>query len=458
MSSRGSAAADRGTAVVIGGGLAGCLAAWALHGVAERVVVVERDRYPDGVDFRPGVPQAKHGHLLLEAGQRTLDELLPGVLAELLAAGAARVPLAGGLRWLTAAGWLAPYESGGGGEGQAAGAGALAVLTCSRPLIDHAVLRRVRAAPNIEFRTGTEVTGLLGDRHTVTGVRLSGRGGAGAAETELSAGLVVDAAGRSTRAARWLSLIGAPAVPRERVDAGVSYATRFYHRPADAPADSALYLQSRAPGEGRFGVLLPVEGDRWIVGMGGMRGFEPSIQPEEFEKQLGQLRDPGIADAVAGAKPTGPARGFVPGPSVWRHYERSAPAGFLAIGDSSCTFNPVYGQGMTVASLGALALREAVHRHGDLGPAAVRETRDAIAGVTRNPWQMAVGEDVRFAGTTGGPSGFQVRLQQRLLDRVLERAVTDARIAEAFHRVAAMVEPPTLLFRPSVLGPVLFGS
>ncbi|QKW18326.1 FAD-binding protein [Kitasatospora sp. NA04385] len=446
MSPRGSAAGDRGTAVVIGGGLAGCLAAWALHEVADRVVVVERDRYPDGADFRPGVPQAKHSHLLLEAGQRTIDELLPGALAELLAAGATRVPLSGGLRWLTAAGWLAPYPSD------------LAVLGCSRPLIDRVVLDRVRAAPNIEFRTGTEVTGLIGDRHHVTGVRVAGRGGRGEREAEVSAELVVDAAGRSTRAAQWLSLIGASVVPRERVDAGVSYATRFYHRPADAPADSALYLQSHAPDQGRFGVLLPVEGERWIVGIGGMRGFEPSIQPEEFEKQLGLLRDPGIAEAVTGAKPVGPARGFVPGPSVWRHYERSAPHGFLALGDASCTFNPVYGQGMTVAALGARALRGAVRKHGDLGHAAVRETREAIASVTRNPWQMAAGEDVRFAGTTGGPSGLQVKVQQRLLDRVLTRAVTDARVAAAFHQVAAMVEPPTLLFRPSVLGPVLFGG
>ncbi|MFC8718211.1 NAD(P)/FAD-dependent oxidoreductase [Kitasatospora sp. NPDC057198] len=446
MSPRGNAAGDRGTAVVIGGGLAGCLAAWALHGVADRVVVVERDRYPDGADFRPGVPQAKHAHLLLEAGQRAIDDLLPGALAELLAAGAARVPLSGGLRWLTAAGWLAPYESD------------LAVLTCSRPLIDHVVLERVRSAPNIEFRTGTEVTGLLGDRHAVTGVRITGRGKDGEQESELAAELVVDAAGRSTRAAKWFSLIGAPVVPRERVDAGVSYATRFYHRPADAPADSALYLQSQAPDRGRFGVLLPVEGDRWIVGTGGMRGFEPSIQPEEFEKQLGLLRDPGIAEAIAGAKPTGPARGFVPGPSVWRHYERSAPHGFLAVGDASCTFNPVYGQGMTVAAFGARALRDAVRKHGGLGHAAVRETRDTIAAATKNPWQMAAGEDVRFAGTTGGPSGLQVRVQQRMLDRVLARAVTDARVAAAFHQVAAMVEPPTLLFRPSVLGPVLFGG
>ncbi|WP_051652740.1 NAD(P)/FAD-dependent oxidoreductase [Kitasatospora cheerisanensis] len=446
MSPAGRAVGDRGTAVVIGGGLAGCLAAWALRGVAERVVVVERDRYPDGVDFRAGVPQARHGHLLMEAGHRTVDELLPGAVADLLAAGAHRVAVPGGLRWHTSVGRLAQFESD------------LAMLSCSRPLLDHVVLERVRAEPSIEILEGTEAVGLLGGRRGITGVRIRERGRDGAPVTDLPAELVVDAAGRGTRSGRWLIDLGFRTTPVERVDAGVAYASRFYHRPPGRADQVALYVQSHAPEHGRFGVLLPVEGDRWIIGIGGMRGFEPSIQPEEFEKQLGQLRDPAIAEAIAGAEPVGPARGFVPGPSLRRHHERIDPPGFLALGDASCTFNPVYGQGITVAALGARALRDAARRHGGLGPAAVREARRAITAATKDPWMMAAGEDVRFAGTTGGPRGPVVRLQHRFLDRVLTRAATDATVSAAFHRVTSLVEPPSTLFRPSVLGPVLFGG
>ncbi|MFD8479398.1 NAD(P)/FAD-dependent oxidoreductase [Kitasatospora sp. NPDC059673] len=445
MSPAGRAVGDRGTAVVIGGGLAGCLAAWALRGVARRVVVVERDRYPDGVDFRAGVPQARHGHLLLEAGHRTIDELMPGARAELLAAGAELVPVPGGLRWLTPVGRLASYDSG------------LAMLSCSRPLLDHTVLQRVRSEPAIEILEGTEVVGLLGTRHGVTGVQLRERGRDGAPVTELSAELVIDAAGRGTRSGRWLIDLGFPTTPVERVDTGVAYASRFYHRPPGREDQPAVYVQTHAPEHGRFGVLLPVEGNRWIVGIGGMRGFEPSIQPEEFEKQLGQLRDPAIAEAVASAQPVGPARGFVPGPSVRRKHERIDPLGFLALGDASCTFNPVYGQGISVAALGARALREAARRRGGLGPATVREARRAIAATAKNPWVMAAGEDVRFPGTTGGPRGPVIRLQHRFLDRLLTRATTDATVSAAFGHVTAMVEPPSTLLRPSVLGPVLFG-
>ncbi|BAJ26828.1 MULTISPECIES: FAD-dependent monooxygenase [Kitasatospora] len=454
MNPRGGAAEGRGTAVVIGGGLAGCLAAWALHGVAERIVVVERDRYPDGVGFRAGVPQARHCHLLLEAGRRTLDELMPGIVGELVADGANRI-LLGGVSWLTAEGWLARHQSD------------LAVLICSRPLIDHAVLKRVRALPNVEFRTATEVTGLLGDGGTVTGVRLVGRGTGnqgtdgrgtdGEPETEIAAELVVDASGRRTRAPEWLAALGVPAVPEERVDAGISYATRFYRRPAGTPDDLAYYLQCKAPERGRLGLLMPIEGNRWMVGLGGMRGFEPSVKEEEFEEQLGGLRHPGVAEAIVGAEPIGPIRGFAPGPSVWRHYERSALRGFLAIGDSSCAFNPVYGQGMSVASFSARALRDAARKHEGIGEAVVRETRQAVSAAAKGSWELAAGEDVRFPATVGGPAGLPVRLQHRLMDRVLARAATDGKVADAFLRVASLVAPPTLMFRPSVLGRVLFG-
>ncbi|MFD7639426.1 NAD(P)/FAD-dependent oxidoreductase [Kitasatospora sp. NPDC059795] len=445
MSPAGRAVGDRGTAVVIGGGPAGCLAAWALRGVARRVVVVERDRYPDGTDFRAGVPQGRHGHLLLEAGHRAIDELMPGALAELLSAGAQLVAVPSGLRVLTSIGHLAPYDS------------EVTILSCSRPLLDRTVLDRVRSEPSIEILEGTEVVGLLGSRQGVTGVQLRERGREGAPVTDLAAELVVDAAGRGTRSGRWLIGLGFPNTPVERIDAGVAYASRFYHRPPGREDQIALDVQTRAPEHGRFAVLLPVEGNRWLVSLGGMRGFEPSIQPQEFEKQLGELRDPAIAEAIAGAEPVGPARGFVPGPSVWRRHERTDPPGFLALGDAACTFNPVYAQGISVAALGARALREAARRHGALGPATVREARRAICAVTRHPWVIAANEDVRFAGTTGGGRGPVVRLQHRYLDRVLVRAATDATVSAAFHRVVSMVEPPSALFRPSVLGPVLFG-
>ncbi|GAA2746852.1 MULTISPECIES: NAD(P)/FAD-dependent oxidoreductase [Kitasatospora] len=437
-------APGRGTAVVIGGGLAGTLAAWALRGHAERIVVVERDRYPAERTFRAGLPQGRHAHLILEAGHRALEELMPGTRQELLDAGAVRVALSGDLRWLSSAGWMAEYVS------------RLAFLSCTRPVLDGVVLDRVRTEPTIEFLEGTEVVGLLGTAAALTGVQVRERGADRGEARDLPAELVVDASGRSTALAGWLQALGARPVPEERVDAGATYSSRLFHRPAGADLGcEAIYLQTKAPDSPRLGVLLPVEGDRWIVSLAGMRGAEPEPGEAGFAKHLAQLRDPAIREALAAAEPAGDVRGFVPGPGVRRHYERSSPDGLVVVGDAACTFNPVYGQGVTVAVFGARELRRSAEQNGGIGHAAARSARRAVAAVSKNPWVMSSTEDVRFKATTGGPSGALLRAQHRFLDRVLVGAAKDPAVAKAFHEVLSLVAPPTALFRPAVLGAIL---
>ncbi|MEV7028175.1 FAD-dependent oxidoreductase, partial [Kitasatospora sp. NPDC093558] len=280
-------APGRGTAVVIGGGLAGTVAAWALRGYAERIVVVERDRYPAEPQFRAGVPQGRHAHLVLEAGHRLLEEMMPGIKQELKDAGADLVATSGDLRWLSSAGWMADYPA------------QTSFLSCTRPVLDKAVLDRVRAAPAVEFLEGTEVVGLLGSARAVTGVKVRERGPERGEVEEIPAELVVDASGRSTSMTTWLAELGCAPVPEERVDAGVTYASRLYHRPKDADAAlgcRALYLQTKAPDAPYMGVLLPVEGDRWIVSLAGMRGAEPEPGEAGFERHLGLLRDPSMRE------------------------------------------------------------------------------------------------------------------------------------------------------------------
>ncbi|MER8184510.1 FAD-dependent oxidoreductase [Kitasatospora sp. NPDC094015] len=447
MATSGTTSTDRyGTAVVIGGGLAGILAAWALRGKARRIVVVERDRYPAGADVRVGAPQGHHAHLLLEGGRRALEELLPGIGAELDARQARLIDVPDGMTWLSSAGWMPRFRSG------------LAFVSCTRPVLDHAVLERVRAEPSIEFLEGTAVLGLLGDGAAVTGVRVRPRGAAGGDATDLPAELVVDASGRSTDLPDWLTAAGFAPAPEERVDPGVAYASRLYHRPAGADPDQrAIYLQTKAPDQPRFGVLLPVEGDRWLVTVGGMRGAEPAPGEAGFAAELERLRDPILRDLVAGAEPAGEVRGFRPGPGVRRHYERRSPEGLVVVGDAACTFNPVYGQGISTAVFGARALRDAVRAHG-IGHAGAREARRGVAAASADAWLMSSSEDVRFPTTTGGPSGAAVRIQHRYLDRVIARAAVDENVCAAFVAVMGLTQAPTTLFHPRVLWPVLRGA
>ncbi|WP_259470999.1 NAD(P)/FAD-dependent oxidoreductase [Streptomyces sp. 1114.5] len=465
-------APGRGTAVVIGGGLAGLAAAWALRGFAERIVVVERDRYPAEAAFRAGVPQGRHAHLVLEAGHRALEEMMPGIKQELTAAGALRVA-ASEVKWLSSAGWMADYPA------------RMAFLSCTRPVLDKLVLDRVRTEASIEFLEGTDVVGLLGSAGAVTGVKVRERGpqrdseqgsqqGSQGSEPgsprdsvrdsvrgevrDIAAELVIDAAGRSTAVPKWLAELGCRPVPEERVDAGVAYSSRLFHRPAGVDlGGQAVYLQTKAPDAPRMGVLLPVEDDRWIVSLAGMRGAEPEPGEEGFAKHLAGLRDPLLREALREAEPAGEVRGFLPGPGVRRHYERACPEGLVAVGDAASTFNPVYGQGVTVALFCARELRRTALRHGGIGHVTARESRRAIATASKNPWVMSCAEDARFDTTTGAPSGALLRLQHRFLDKVLAGATRDPVVTEAFHEVLSLVAPPSLLFRPSVLGAVLRG-
>ncbi|SCF81659.1 MULTISPECIES: NAD(P)/FAD-dependent oxidoreductase [Streptomyces] len=431
---------------MIGGGLAGVLAAWALRGYAERIVVVERDRYPERPAFRSGVPQGRHAHLLLEAGHRALEELMPGTREELRAAGAVRVPMSG-VRWLSAAGWLAKYES------------EVAFLSCTRPLLDHTVLRRVRGEPTVRWLENTDVVGLLGTPAEVTGVQVRARGDARAQVREVRAEMVVDASGRTSSLPSWLAQLGCPPAPEERVDAGVSYVSRLYHRAAGPdPGFDALYLQTRAPDVPRLGVVLPVEDGRWIASLGSMRGAQAEPGTAGFDRQLRLLRDPSLRELLVRAQPAGAVRGFWPGPGVRRHYERRAPGGLVVIGDAVCTFNPVYGQGITVAALGARALRAAAERHGSIGHRMADTARKGIAAATNTAWMLSSSEDVRFPATTGGPAGLPVRAQHRYLDRVIRRATVDPAVCNALHEVMSLVAAPTALMRPAVLRSVLRGG
>ncbi|MER7769060.1 FAD-dependent monooxygenase [Kitasatospora sp. NPDC096140] len=434
-----------GTAVVIGGGLAGLGAAWALRGHAERIVVVERDHYPAEPAFRAGVPQGRHAHLVLEAGHRVLEEMFPGIKQELMDAGALRVTTSE-VRWLCSAGWMAEYPA------------QMAFLSCTRPVLDQLVLERVRADSSIEFLEGTDVVGLLGSAGAVTGVKVRERGPERGEVRDLPAELVVDAAGRSTSVPKWLTELGCRPVPEQRVDAGVAYTSRLFHRPAGVDlGGQAIYLQTKAPEAPRMGVLLPVEGDRWIVSLAGMRGAEPRPGEEGFTEHLAGLRDPLLREVLRDAEPAGEVRGFLPGPGVRRHYERSGPEGLVAVGDAASTFNPVYGQGVTVALFCARELRRTVRRHGGIGHAAARDARRAVAAASKNPWVMSCAEDARFDTTTGAPTGALLKLQHRFLDKVLAGATRDPLVTAAFHEVMSLVEPPSLLFRPSVLSAVLRG-
>jgi 2-polyprenyl-6-methoxyphenol hydroxylase-like FAD-dependent oxidoreductase len=443
----------RGHAVVIGGSMAGLLAARVLSDRFRRVTVVDRDRFPEEPGFRKGVPQSRFPHVLLPGGLQVLRRLFPGIVEELVCAGAVRYLWPRDALWLTAGGWSGRFAH----EGEGRGA-----LSQSRELVEWVVRRRVEALGNVRILEGREAIGLLAstDRREVTGIRLRLRPPAGADKTEeLRADLVVVASGRSSQAPRWLAELGYEPPEETNIDAFLGYAGRTYAVPPALGADwKIIFVQANPPADGRGGILLPVEGGRWSVALfGGGRDYPP-IDEEGFLAFAKSLRSPVLYEAIRRAEPLTQVHGYRRTANRRRHYERlrHLPERFLVTGDAACAFNPVYGQGMSVAAGEAAALDRCLceqrrRRPGGKLTGLPRRFQKEVARSHAGAWTIASGEDLRYPTAEGARRDLPTRLSHRYFDRVVRAAMRDEAANLAFVDVIGLLAPPASLFRPSVL-------
>jgi 2-polyprenyl-6-methoxyphenol hydroxylase-like FAD-dependent oxidoreductase len=433
------------TGLVLGGGLAGTLAAMVLAGHVDEVTIVERDRLPAEPLPRKGVPQGRHVHALVAGGARALDELLPGATDAMLAAGAHRLGMPGQFLIFGPNGWWPRSER----EVQF-------VISGSRALIDWVVRERVLRDPAISVREHTDVLGLTGDPTRVRGARLRDRD-SGIVE-EVAADFVVDATGRGSSAAGWLAALGLPAADEDVVDPGVAYVTRMFTAPAEF-ADGFLSVNIQAdpssPEPGMGGVLNPIEGGRWLVTMAGMRGAEPPLDDTGFTAFARKLRHPLIADLISAATPLTEPYGYRTTANRRRRYERVSPwpQGFAVLGDASCTFNPIYGHGMATVARSALALRSGLRRHGLAG---AQQIQRAIAAAANDAWSLAVSLDVRYPRTIGPKPGRLSRLRYRYGDRLATVAGNPV-VARAQFDVLTLSAPAWRLLTPRMVLEALTG-
>jgi hypothetical protein len=218
-------------------------------------------------------------------------------------------------------------------------------------------------------------------------------------------------------------------------------------------------VQNRPP-DHRAGGIYPIEGDRWFVTLGGGGHDYPPTDEAGFLEFARSLCVPAIYEAIKGAEPLSPIAGYRRTENVLRHYERFSrwPQGFVALGDAVCAFNPVYGQGMTAAALGAETLNACLHarRPRGAGPAALGlDFQRRLAQGNRAPWLMATGEDFRWPTTEGGRPGPAMRLLHRYFDRVIERSVVDPAVQRVLVAVMHLIEPPSTLLHPAVVASTL---
>lgn len=275
----------------------------------------------------------------------------------------------------------------------------------------------------------------------------------------------MDATGRGSRASQWLGALGYPDPPRTEINAFLGYASRLYRLPNDPDRDwQGLYLQAKLPTDLRSGVLFRLENDRWICTLGGYGKDYPSTDEEGFLAFARTLRSPVLYEAIQTGEPLGPAVVNRTSANVWRHYEKLSrwPEGFIVLGDAACAFNPVYGQGMSVAAIEGMILDECLRNQrrrypeGDLTGLA-RPFQQKLARAIQPVWTIATGEDLRVPGVEGGRPGRSAQLLYWYMGRVLQLTTEDVFARQILLDVLNLDRPTALLFHPRLVAKVILG-
>lgn len=426
-------------AVVVGAGMAGLCAARVLTDAFDVVTVIDRDPLPDEPTARRGVPQSRHIHVLLEGGRVTLEDLFPGFGEDLLAAGGVTHDAAREAKFHMEGGFLAD------------GPRRRTVHSATRPLYEQVVRQRVADRDGIKLRPNCQFTEYLVDDGAtrVTGIEVN----TGDGETvELNADLVVDATGRTSRTPNWLDEHGYAPPPVDEVHVDVAYSSTFVDRPPDDRRGVAVFPSPERP---RGGVFVPVEEGRWLMTLWGMHGDDPPGDPEGFVDFTASLPVPHLERLLEEHPWRTDDIAQYPFPSNRRRrYEDldRFPDGLVVVGDGVASYNPIYGQGMSVAAFEAVQLHHALAADGvsELAPRFFDRAEETVDVA----WNLAVGSDHQFPQTEG-PKPRGTGLLNWYLSRYLRAAQDDGELWDVFFSVQMMETPPSALLRPGLVWRVL---
>jgi 2-polyprenyl-6-methoxyphenol hydroxylase-like FAD-dependent oxidoreductase len=433
-------------AVVLGASMGGLLAATVLADFYRTVTVVERDVLPEEPANRRGVPQGWHGHVLSARGSQVFEKLFPGFLDELVADGVSA--------WSD--GDVSKISVSIGGRNVMPDSGHLpqphTQYFPSRARLEWHVRRRVRQFSAVTFIEGYEVAALTStpDRRRVTGVRVT-RGDGGDPKT-LSADLVVDATGRGSRAPSFLSELGYGKPRVDELTVRLAYASQMLRLPEETRPQCVTAVFP-VPGRPKMWALITQENNTAILTVGTMAGEKPPNGRDEILSfGAGFVPERAMA-TVANSEPVGEVSHYTVPSNRWRRYDsmRRLPDGFLVFGDAICSFNPIYGQGMTVASMEAEVLRDCLLAGPDELP---RRFFRAAAKPVRVAWQTAVGSDSALPEVKGRRS-LSMRLSNAYLEWVMGVAGSDLVVSRQFMRITGMLDSPQRLFRPAFILRVL---
>lgn len=429
-----------GVAIVVGASMAGMMAARVLTEHYRRVVLIERDLPGERIEARKGLPAARHVHALLPSGLAVLTRRFPGLLSALRPHRIVESDLGLLNCW---------YAHGGLKQQTAIGVDA---VTMSRPLLDHAILQELRKEARLELRTGLRVTDyvLSEDSRRVVGVKVQADDHE--APTTLAADLVVDCTGRGSRLPALLQRWGYAAPRESAIKVRITYKSRRYRQRGPSPVPRQIYIHSPAAPHEKVGtMLMPIEGDDWMLTLAGWHGQDPLPDEGSLAARLAALPLPEPQALIASAEPLSEFAEYKFDHSLRRHYEelRRFPRGILALGDAVASVNPVYGQGMSLSCLQADAFDAVLAEGGDDGELA-RRFYARIAPTIDACWKAATVEDFRYRETLGDRPPL-VGLLNAYLSTVHKASQSDPYVYSEFLQVAGLLKPADALLSAKVV-------
>jgi 2-polyprenyl-6-methoxyphenol hydroxylase-like FAD-dependent oxidoreductase len=433
-------------AIVIGAGMGGLAAAKALSQHFEHVTVLDRDTLPSEPAPRIGTPQARQLHVLLLSGQQALAHLFPGFEKALEDSGALKLRGGRELRWERPGFDPFPMRDFG-----------YETFYMSRALLEYTCRELLTATDNVSLLANSRVTQITAsDTGVANGVRYEDAEGA---TTTLSADFIVDASGRGGPTLAFLAALGLPAPETTEIGVDVGYASALFEPPTPEPQGwRGVFHMPKAPESSRGAILFPLEGKRWLVGLGGRNDEQPPGDIDGFMSFLKGLRTSTIYDAVCKAKRVSEIYRFNAPENVRRHFERLPhfPQGLIAVADAVCRFNPLYGQGMSVAAMEARLLDQMLEQRkgtanplGGLGLAFFEEIQALLA----TPWSVSE-SDFIFPQTRGvRPPDIDRRLQYGAA--LLKLAAEDPAVHKTMVEVNFLLKPGTALLEPHIASRVM---
>jgi 2-polyprenyl-6-methoxyphenol hydroxylase-like FAD-dependent oxidoreductase len=431
----------RSHAVVIGAGMAGLTAAQAISRHFGKVTIIERDVLPAEAAPRSGTPQAQHAHMLLAGGLKALQILFPGFENDLAEAGAVKIRTGKDIRFERPGFDPFPIRDLG-----------IDTFCMSRPLLEAVTRRRVQQTANINICVRSRVTGLVASRDAmrIEAVRYDSEGGS---VVTLEADLVIEASGRCGLTLKLLEELSLSRPEETEIGIDQAYASTIVERPLDHDWLGNIVLPS-APASSRGAFLFPIEKQRWLLSVGANHGDVPPGDRAAFMDFVRSLRTPTIYDAIRDARPLTDIVRYQLPCSTRRHFERleSFPAGLLAIGDALCRFNPVFGQGMSVAAQEAVILDRLLAEDVPMERLA-RDFFAAIQDTIATPWGVAVSDFVYPATRGVRPADLAQRLQYGMA--LTKLAAADPEVHRLTAEVSQLLKPQAALREPALAARVM---